>query len=65
MVGGVKPLGLRPFVGVVLVMGFKDGFARIFKEKVSGGCVAGSASVRWCYGGDKFLGRVAVASLAL
>ena len=54
MIGGVKPLGLRPFFGVVRVMGFKDRFARIFKETVSGGCVAGSASVRWCCGGDRF-----------
>ena len=50
----VMSLGLRPFAGVVVGMGFKEEVCGDFWTLDNGGCVAGSASVRWCCGREGF-----------
>ena len=50
-------LGLRPFAGMMIIMGLKEEVCGGFGSGDSGIYVAGSASVRWYCGGDKFKGR--------
>ena len=46
----VISLGLRPFAGMVVIMGFKEEVWGIFGCGDGGGYIARSATIRWCDG---------------